>query len=189
MRRSLAALAAAVLLVSSVGGATGAEPDASPSLAPIVEPSPSADPAPSAGPSASDPVVIPGTDPAVAPTDAPALAPVTHEPAEPVPAPIVEASTPSEIAARAATDPTDRWIVVLKPGTDVTSAVGRQGRRIGFAADRTYGNALHGYAAKLDRSKVVALSHDPSVEMIVADERIVAAPASPRLRGVLDQAG
>ena len=61
---------------------------------------------------------------------------------------------------------------MLKPGTDVSAAVSRQGKRIGFATDRTYRHVVRGYSAVLDRSQVSALSHDPSVAMIVADERI-----------------
>lgn len=71
-----------------------------------------------------------------------------------------------------AADPTDRWIVVLKPGTDATVASGKQGKRIGFAVDRTYRHSLRGYSAHLDRDQVTTLSHDASVAMIVADEAI-----------------
>ena len=178
MRRSLAAFAAAALLLSTVGGAIGAEPDASASPAPIVEPtpdpSPAADPAPSAEPQPSDPGPSLAPDPV--PSD-PALDPaVASQPPDGAPAPIVAATIPAGVtparAQGAATDPTDRWIVVLKPGTDADAAAVRQGRRIGFSTDRTYRNALRGYAAKLDRARVTALSHDPSVEMIVPDERI-----------------
>ena len=173
MRRRIAALAAAsALLLSTVGGATGAEPDASGTPAPIVEPSPAVEPAPSAEPAPSgEPEAAPDPD-------------ATQRPGrglgEPTTAPIVAAQAgPGKVpgtvrTARGATDPTDRWIVVLKAGTDVDLAVERQGRRIGFATDRTYRNALPGYAAVLDRSQVTALSHDSTVAMIVADERIEA---------------
>ena len=163
MRRSLAAIAAALVLLSSVSGATAAQPDASGSAAPIVEPSPSVEPAPSLEPA---PIADPAPDPAALP--------------DPPTAPIAEPTAPSAGNAagthltRAATDPTDRWIVVLKPGTDVSAAVERQGRRIGFATDRMYRNAVRGYAATLDRAQVTALSHDDSVAMIVADEKIEA---------------
>ncbi|HEX2756547.1 MAG TPA: S8 family serine peptidase [Candidatus Limnocylindrales bacterium] len=175
MRRSLAALAAAALLLSSVGSATGAGPDPSASSAPIGEPTPSVDPPPTADPS---PAAIPDpgseTDPATAATTRP-----SHF-GEPATAPIVETTGPSRKdpattrAARAATDPTDRWIVVLKPGSNVDAAIERQGKRIGFVTDRTYRNSLRGYSATLDRAQVTALSHDASVAMIVADEKIQA---------------
>ena len=84
---------------------------------------------------------------------------------------------PSVAAATAASpavvpDAANRWIVVLKSGTDVDGAVARQGRRLGFAADRTYRHGLRGYAAHLEPAQVTALSHDPAVAMIVADEPI-----------------
>ncbi len=163
MRRSLAALAATVVLLSSVSGTAAAQPDASGTPAPIVEPAPSVEPSPAVAPT-PDPSPVP--DPSALP--------------DPPIAPIVEPTVPSAgnpagtHAARAATDPTNRWIVVLKPGTDVSAAVDRQGKRIGFATDRTYRNALRGYAATLDGAQVTALSHDASVVMIVADEKIEA---------------
>src|SRR6478752_7342034 len=107
MRRSLAAIAAAALLLSSVGTASAAPPDTGPGTI-------------ASNPQASDNA-----------------------------------------------DPTGRWIVVLKSGTDVTAAIANQGRRIGFATDHTYRNAIRGYAAKLSHAQVIGLSRDPSVEMIV----------------------
>src|SRR5213592_3059524 len=117
MRRSLAAFAASVLLLSSLGkAAVGAEPESRTSPAPIVDPTPSAgpatigepgstaDPSPSADPT-SDRPNDPGRRPDGSPT-----------------ALVVEATNPSVTEpmklhhARAATDPTDRWIIVLKPG-------------------------------------------------------------------------
>ena len=181
MRRSLAALAAAAFLVlSSLGIAIGADPAASPAPAPIVEPTPSVAPTPSTDPStdtSTRPDPSAGPDPSADPTS------VTHHPGlgtgEIPIAPVVEAQpapgndhTTTVRGPRAATDPTNRWIVVLKTGTDVDAAEVRQGRRIGFATDRTYRNALRGYAASLDRAQVDSLSRDPSVAMIVADEQI-----------------
>ena len=171
MRRSLAALAAAVLLLSSVGSAVGAEPDPSSSPAPIVEPPPPPEPGPSADPVAPAPSeTAPAPDPSAEPTP---FAGST----EPTPAPVVEPPVTTPTAGpsqRAATDPTDRWIVVLAPGTDAVAAADRQGRRIGFTTDRTYRYAVRGYSATLQRDQVTALSHDPAVAMIVADERIQA---------------
>jgi hypothetical protein len=163
MRRSLAAIAAALVLLSSVSGATAAQPDASGSPAPIVEQTPAVDPAPSLEPA---PIADAAPDPSALPD------PPTASIAEPT---VPSTGNPAGThGARAATDPTDRWIVVIKPGTDVYAAVDRQGQRIGFATDRTYRNALRGYAATLDRAQVTALSHDASVSMIVADEKIEA---------------
>ncbi|HLO36107.1 MAG TPA: S8 family serine peptidase, partial [Candidatus Deferrimicrobium sp.] len=183
MRRSLAALAAAALLLTSVGSATGAEPGASAAPAPVVEPTPSTAPPSSVEPASTEPAPLgdpgPSSDPGAIED------PANHAPTGPDPtasvAPVVEAAVPPG-NDRAATrggpakadpaDPTDRWIVVLEPGTDAASAAGRQGRRMGFAADRVFRNVVRGYAARLDRAQVEALRHDPAVAMIVADERI-----------------
>jgi len=174
MRRSLAAFAAAVVLLSSVSGATAAPPDVSGSPAPIVGPAPSVDPTPA---------VAPASEPSRAPDPPADLSPgAKAHPRSGLPAtdPVVEAALPpignpaAARVVRGGVDPTNRWIVVLKPGTDVSATVARQGKRIGFATDRTYRNAIRGYAATLDGAQVTALSHDGSVAMIVADERIEA---------------
>jgi len=71
-----------------------------------------------------------------------------------------------------ASDPTGRWIVLLKPGTDAVATAASQGRKVGFTADRTYRSALRGYAARLDSSQVRRLRTDGSVAAVVPDERI-----------------
>ena len=175
MRRRFAALtAAAALILSSVGGAAGAEPGASVGPAPIIEPSPAVEPTPVVTPT---PDPSPSADPPIDPGSRPVHPGVLAD--GPPVAPVIEANRPDKSPAgtgraRAATDPTDRWIVVLKSGTDVAAAVERQGKRLGFATDRTYRNALRGYSATLDRGQVTALSKDPTVALIVADEKIEA---------------
>src|SRR4051812_6659570 len=174
MRRSIALIAAFALLLSIAGAATGAESDASPapSAAPIVDPPPD----PTVAPSASlEPTEIPTTGPESTPGTEPnaTTTPVARtdpESSAPVVGPGGESG--ARMGPTNAADPANRWIVVLKPGTDATTAADRQGRRIGFASDRTYRNALRGYSARMSRDQVTALSHDASVEMIVADERI-----------------
>jgi subtilisin len=174
MRRILATLAAATLLLSSVGGAVGAEPDASTSPAPIVEP-----PTPAAD--AEPPASEPAADSSAAP-DAASPAPVVAAPVDPAaPAPATAAPALGKGARPASpTDPTNRWIVVLDPGVDAALAATRHGKRVGFASERTFKHAFRGYSATLDRDQVTALSHDPSVAMIVADEKIeIAAQTTP----------
>ncbi|HET7702206.1 MAG TPA: S8 family serine peptidase [Candidatus Limnocylindrales bacterium] len=168
MRRTLATLAAAALLLSSVGSAVGAEPDASTSPAPIVEPpAPDADPVP--------PTSEPAPESSAAP-DAATPAPIVAapvDPAAPAPATVAPDSAPGKGARPASpTDPTNRWIVVLDPGVDAGLAATRHGKRLGFASERTFKHAFRGYSAILDRGQVTALRHDPSVAMIVADEKI-----------------
>ncbi|HEY3164464.1 MAG TPA: S8 family serine peptidase [Candidatus Limnocylindrales bacterium] len=167
MRRSLAALAAATALLVTVGPAAGAGPEPASNPAPVIEASPPiVEPTPSA-PSTPD------TDPAAAGTAGSTSATDPNERRAPTDSGPAAAPRPAR-DPRSATDPTDRWIVVLKSGTDAAAAADRQGRRIGFAADRTFRNVLRGYSAVLDRSQVSALRHDASVAMIVADERIEA---------------
>ncbi|HUQ78591.1 MAG TPA: S8 family serine peptidase [Patescibacteria group bacterium] len=181
MRRSLSLIAAAALVLSAVGSATAADgtPSASPTTAPIVDPT-------------SDPTASATPDVTFEPADAPERpAEASAETVEPSVSTVPDSGeadvvTPGRATvrgadrSRAASDPTNRWIVVLKAGTDVAAASDRQGRRIGFSSDRTFGHALRGYSAHLDRRQVTALSHDPSVQMIVADERIeVAAQTTP----------
>ncbi len=176
MRRALASIAALALLLSSVGATLAGEPGGSPVPAPIVEPGPSAEPVPSVDPTTSiDPAPTPPTTP-----DDP-----TPEPSATAAAPVVPAATPPahekpvKPVVDGSADPTDRWIVVLKSGTDAVATADRQGRQRGFTSDRTFRNALRGYSAHLDRAQVRALSRDPSVSMIVADERIEAQQAIP----------
>ncbi len=177
MRRALASFAALTLLLSSVGAALAGEPVGSP--APIIEPEPSSDPGPSQPISSTDPAPTPeptdpGADPAPADPAAPAPAdpaPSATTPALVVPAPAAK-DRPAGPAVDLAADPTNRWIVVLKSGTDAVATADRQGRSQGFKSDRTFRNTLRGYSAKLDRAQLKALSRDPSVAMIVADEAI-----------------
>ena len=179
MRRSATAIAAVALVLSTVGSAIAAEPAPS-AAAPIVgevEPTP-------------DPSVIPTPDPTASPepSESPAEPPAPTEPAATDPnrpdasAPVEPAATagpvqpikPVKVPARGGPDPANRWIVVLKPGTDAATTAAKHGKRIGFSSDRTFRAALRGYSARLERSQVTALSRDPSVAMIVADEVIEA---------------
>ena len=175
MRRSLAAFAAVAMLLSTIGTASAGEPGASAEPAPIVEPTPTLDPTPSVEPT---PMPTPTTTAPVDPSPTTPGADVPTPTSSPVPnpdaAPVIEPGKDRVAAVRGAADPTNRWIVVLQPGTDAASTATRQGRRIGFAADRTFGHALRGYSAMLGHDQVVALSHDPSVALIVPDERIEA---------------
>ncbi|HUQ78917.1 MAG TPA: S8 family serine peptidase [Patescibacteria group bacterium] len=184
MRQILAAAAAFALALSTVGGAAGAEPGTSLPPAPIVDPAPSVEPGPSFEPGPSGtPAADPTATPETAPGDRPGIpaspSPPVADPAASataliVAAPVAPASSAKGSPRRAATDPAGRWIVVLKAGTDSVATADRQGKRIGFVRDRTYKHAFRGYSASLDRAQVTTLSHDPSVSMIVADEKIVA---------------
>ncbi|HEX7223422.1 MAG TPA: S8 family serine peptidase, partial [Candidatus Limnocylindrales bacterium] len=176
MRRHVAALVAAALLLSIAGPAAAADPpspSADPSLAPIVDPTPSPEPTPAVTPAAS---VRPAAtaDPAVdgepGPTDPPAPA------TDPSPA-SSEPAAPGETTDTA--DPTNRWIVIYKPGTDAKATAGRQSGRLGFTADRTFTNVTRGFTARLTKHQIGELRRDPSVAAVVPDERIELAAQTP----------
>jgi len=122
-------------------------------VAPVIgaEPQPSVEPAP----------VI---EPSVAPTD-----PQPETTASPTPA--VETTARGGDSEPKA-DPTGRWIVVLKPGTNVATATDRQAARGGFKPDHEFKHAVRGYSAALSRAQVDALRRDPSVALIVPDEKV-----------------
>jgi subtilisin len=71
-----------------------------------------------------------------------------------------------------AADPTGRWIVAYRPGTDVAATSARQARRVGFKADHTFSHAVRGFSARLTAQQVKALRADPAVQMVVPDEKI-----------------
>jgi subtilisin len=71
-------------------------------------------------------------------------------------------------AAQAATAP---YIVVLKPGADVTKAVSKA-KGAGATVSQTYKFALRGYAANIPTDKVSAIAADPSVGFVAADSAV-----------------
>jgi len=78
----------------------------------------------------------------------------------------VAPTIPPHAADGTSANPTDRWIVVLKPGTDAAMASAKQGKKAGFKADRLYRHALKGYAAHLTRAQLAAVRADPTVSAI-----------------------
>src|SRR5712675_716331 len=86
----------------------------------------------------------------------------------------VEPAASPATADASSADPTGRWIVVLKSGTNAATKSKDEGRKLGFKVDRTFGHAFGGFSARLDRGQVAALRRDPSVAMIVPDEKIQA---------------
>jgi subtilisin len=167
MRRLLTAASVAALVLSSVGSTLGVEPTASPEPAPIVEPGPTVEPSPSAG--ATDPAESSDPSPGA---PAPPIPDATTSPTEGLAPTSPDAATSSRDSTSA--DPTGRWIVVLRSGTNVAVASHDQGHKLGFTTDRSFSHAFRGFSAKLDRSQVAALRHDPSVVLIVPDEKIQA---------------
>src|SRR3954469_6006508 len=94
----------------------------------------------------------------------------------PAPAPVIDpgpSGQPTRTTSRdPSADPTDRWIVVLKPGSDAVRASAAQGRKNGFTPEHLYRHAVKGYAARLNRGQLAAGRLDPAVALVVPDERI-----------------
>jgi subtilisin family serine protease len=181
MRRHVATLVAAALLASIAGPALAgdpapSDPPASPQPTPVVEPSPSLEPSPSTVP-------LPSVEPSATP--APTVAPTQS----PLPRPSSPAAAGASVGQRTGrdtvggrsidtADPTGRWIVVYRDGTDARAATGRRSARLGFSADRVFTRAARGFAGRLSPGQVKALRADPDVVAVVPDERIELAAQS-----------
>ena len=74
-------------------------------------------------------------------------------------------------------DPTDRFIVVLKTGSDVQAKSAGHEKRNGVAAERVF-QTVGAYTAKLTKQQRAALAADPDVAAVVPDEIIELAAQS-----------
>ena len=79
---------------------------------------------------------------------------------------------PAAARGSTAADPTGRWIVVYKNGTNVAKTSARLAKAGGFTADRTFSSALRGLTARLNPRQVTRLRTDPAVLAVVPDEKI-----------------
>jgi subtilisin family serine protease len=173
MRRHVATFVAAAFLLSVAGPAVAGDPVDPVRPAPVVgsEPSPTPDAPPSAEPT---PSTEPEPQPSAEPGEPGETWPLTDPSVEPSVDPGSGADRATEPAASptSAADPTGRWIVIYKSGTDVAATSARQARAAGFTADRTFKNAFRGLAAKLSPQQVTTLRRDPAVLAVVPDEKI-----------------
>ena len=170
IRRHVAALLAAALILTAVGPVAAVDP--SPSDAPTpAESGPAVDPSP-----ATDPTPTPAAEPSQ--SGSPAEPPVDASPSEPAANEDAPAATstpsPAEapVATTSAADPAGRWIVLYRSGTDAASSSARQSKRDGFKVDRTFTHAAKGFTAKLSTKQAATLRKDPSVMAVVPDEKI-----------------
>src|SRR4029450_12168502 len=69
-------------------------------------------------------------------------------------------------------DPTGRWIVLYKGGTDATAATQRRSLKIRVRAARPSPHGLPGFSAALSPAQVQRLRNDSAVAAVVPDERI-----------------
>jgi hypothetical protein len=150
MRRHVATFVAAAFLFAIAGPAVAADPLPMASPAPVVTPAPEATATPEA-------TRAPGLTPAPAPSAVASPDPATARKL----APGVDSA-----------DPTGRWIVVYRNGTNVAIASSRQAKVVGFTADYTFSHAFRGLSARLSAKQVTALRNDPTVLEVVPDERI-----------------
>jgi subtilisin len=171
MRRHVATFVAAALLFAMAGPAAAVDPasqlpESTP--APAVTPAPEPTPAPEATP-AQEGTAAPEATSAI---ELPPVPDATATPEPPTDASPAPTATAEPAPRTTAADPTGRWIVVYKNGTDVDVASERQETRVGFTADRTFSHAFRGLTAKLSPRQVTALRNDPSVLAVVPDEKI-----------------
>jgi subtilisin len=102
------------------------------------------------------------------------------------PAPVAsptQAPAVASAATRASStaDPTGRWIVVYKNGTNVAATSARLAKAVGFTVDRTFKSAFRGLTAKLSPRQVRSVRRDPAVASVVPDEKIELAATAPQL--------
>jgi subtilisin family serine protease len=163
MRRPVTIVLAAALLLAAIAGPVAAGDPVADQAAP--SPSAEAVPTPTLAPSA-------GPSPIVEPT----RAPTASEPSAPTDVqPGASAEPATNAASRASVrplDPTGRWIVLYKNGTDARATSKRQATRLGFATDRTFNHAVRGFSAALSARQVAQLRADRSVAMVVPDEKV-----------------
>jgi subtilisin family serine protease len=82
------------------------------------------------------------------------------------------AATPTAARAASTADPTGRWIVVYKNGTNVAATSARLAKAGRFTVDRTFKSAFRGLTAKLTPRQVRSVRRDPAVASVVRDEKI-----------------
>ena len=147
MRRPLAALSLALLVVFTLVGPAVASDPSSPPTTDV----------PSADPNAT-------SDPTATATATPTVDP----------APIGTATPEAPL------DATNRFIVMLRSGSDTTAVAGRHRTREGTRAIRTFNKAFRGFTAKLDQDQRQAMLADPNVLAVVPDEIVsMAAQTTP----------
>jgi subtilisin len=177
MRRHVATLVAVAFLASIAGPALAGEPSPGAEPPAIVDPTPApgvdSTPAPESSPSAEpSPSPEPAASPAAAPSDRPARSPAAQSAGAGAGARANPPASGSAAASTDSADPSGRWIVVYRDGTDARATSGRQATRLGFKADRVFSHAASGFAGRLTGGQVAALRKDPAVRAVVPDERI-----------------
>lgn len=92
---------------------------------------------------------------------------------------LVQAGPGGATDARAA----DRYIVLLRDGSDVDGVIGRLSRRLAIRPDQAYRSAVRGFSAKLNARQLAEVKADASVALVEAD-RVVQLEAQTLPSGV-----
>ena len=117
---------------------------------------------------AADPA-RPHVEPTPEPTTDPSPAPTTEPDTSPAPDPAIgDAATiadpePGSSKAPVLPDATGRYIVMLRSGADTAAVVDKAHKRDGVKADHSFGRAIRGFSAKLDKQQKSDLQADPNV--------------------------
>lgn len=80
----------------------------------------------------------------------------------------VQAGRGGSTDARAA----DRYIVLLRDGSDVDGAIGRLSRGLAIRPDHAYRHAVRGFSAHLNAHQLAEVKADPSVALVEADRAV-----------------
>ena len=163
MRRHVATFVAAALVLTLATPVATVDPTA-PSEAPGASATPSLlrAPAPSAD---LGPTATPLPTEAPAPAAPPATAPLAGSTPTP-------RTRPAPLSAQGAADPTGRWIVLYRSGTNAAASSAREAKGGGFRVERTFSHAARGFVAKLTARQAATLRKDPAVAAVVPDEKI-----------------
>ncbi len=168
MRRRIACLLLAAMIVIPAVPAVAAEPPLPPTTESSPEPTPTAEP--TAEPSA-EPTAEPSPSADASPSPTPDASP-SGEPTPPAD-PVVTADPGTALSRQTGgVDPAGQYIVVLRAGSDPTTVVNHHRVRDRIQAKDTFSRAFRGFSAKLSKAQRTALLDDPNVTDVVPDELI-----------------
>ena len=144
-----------------------------PVIPPTATPSNTPDILPTALPSET-PVTLPTAQPSETPITIPTALPTEEATLEPAP-PLDSAPLSTLIIPQGATIIPNRYIVVLKAGTNSLSAAASASKSVSALGGKVtfiYTTALQGYAAYLPPNALTIIRSDPSVAYVEADQKI-----------------
>ncbi len=164
MHRRIACLLLAALVLIPAIPAAAAEPMVPPATESSPEPTPITEPTP-------EPTSEPTAEPTAAPSPTPDATPSPEPTASTDPITVADPPTPLS-EATGGVDPTGKYIVVLRSGTDPNSVVSHHRVRDRIQAKGTFTRAFRGFSATLSKAQRSALLADPNVTEVVPDELI-----------------